>query len=75
MNGDLVYVDGNQSTTLSPVAAPVMSHQNDGTNGTTNVTGDWSTDQGLLLNVGSDAIQSTKTYSSDITWTLADAEQ
>ncbi|WP_367377012.1 hypothetical protein [Levilactobacillus cerevisiae] len=75
MNGDLVYVDGNQSTTLSTVAAPVMSHQNDGTNGTTNVTGDWSTGQGLLLNVGSDAIQSTKIYSSDITWTLVDAEQ
>lgn len=75
MNGDLVYVDGNQSTTLSTVAAPVMSHQNDGSNGTTNVTGDWSTDQGLLLNVASDAIQSTKTYSSEITWTLVDAEQ
>lgn len=68
--GRLVYVDGSQQTTLSTAAAPVMTHTDDGDSATTDVTGDWTTNQGLLLDLDGDARQSTATYSSQVTWAL-----
>lgn len=73
--GNLVYVNGDQRTTLSEAAVPVMAHTSDGTTDTTNVTGDWTASQGLLLDLDGDALQSTATYSSQITWALINSVQ
>ncbi|HJE87178.1 MAG TPA: hypothetical protein K8U88_06280 [Levilactobacillus hammesii] len=67
--GRLVYVNGTAQTTLGAAAVPVMTHT-DGASTTTDVTGDWAANQGLLLDLDGDAHQSTATYSSQITWAL-----
>lgn len=73
--GHLVYVNGTQQTALSEAAAPVMRHAADGSDATTNVTGDWTASQGLLLDLDADALQSSATYKSQINWTLINSEQ
>ncbi|NLR32838.1 L-type lectin family protein [Levilactobacillus tujiorum] len=73
--GNLVYVNGNQTTTLSNTAATVLTHAADSSSPTTDVTGDWSAKQGLLLDLDADAMQSKENYTSGINWTLTNSVQ
>lgn len=66
--GNLIYVSDNQTLTLSSAGQAVLTHVNTGSNIKTDVTSDWTANQGLLLQTRSDATPGQ--YTGEVTWTL-----
>ncbi|GEO69829.1 lectin-like domain-containing protein [Levilactobacillus acidifarinae] len=71
LDGQLVYVEGTQSTPISTKPVPIHRGAAMDDQPVTNVTSTWDDQRGLSLNVGSQAL--TGQYQAEILWSLNDA--
>ncbi|WP_261809988.1 lectin-like domain-containing protein [Levilactobacillus humaensis] len=67
LDGDLIY--GQQSLTQG--SATIDTHTTDSNNDQVNVTGDWNSDNGILLKANAGAVQGS--YVTTVHWSLNDA--